>query len=140
MECQVHPPSYQLRWELQCYRQGGCMCLDDLVRPNELGQEFLGPALRQCQVFCRQVNPVARRECIACSLMAIHMVHLHHTSCNDGIMCSHYVPQCLFRKLAYTDKLHVSVKALSQLRDIPIVEFEGRIACARTHTAVECKL
>ena len=38
MECRVHPPSCQLGQELQCYCQGGCMRLDDLVWPNELGQ------------------------------------------------------------------------------------------------------
>ena len=80
------------------------MHLDDLVRPNELGQEFFGPAFQQCQIFCRQVDPVARHECVACSPMAIRVVRLHHASCNDGIMCSHYVPQCLFCELAYTDK------------------------------------
>ena len=111
------------------------MRLDDLVRPNELGQEFLGPALGQCQVFCRQVYPVTRCECVACSLMAIRVVRLHHTSCNDGIMCSCHVPQHLFRKLAYTDKFRVGVEALSQLRDVPVVEFEGRVACARAHTS-----
>ena len=116
------------------------MRLDDLVQPNELGQEFLGPALGQCQVFCRQVYLVARRKCVACSLMVIHVVRLHHTSCNDGIMCSCHVPQCLFRELAYTDKFRVGVETLSQPRDVPVVELEGRVARARTHTAVECEL
>ena len=118
------------------------MHLDDLVRPNELGQEFLGPALGQCQVCCRQVYPVARRECGACSPMAIRVVRLHHMGCNDGIMCSCHVPQRLFHELAYTDKFRVGVETLSQLRDVPIVEFEGRVARARTraHTTVEREL
>ena len=114
--------------------------LNDLVRPNELGQEFLGPALGQCQVFHRQVDPVARHECVACLPMAICVVHLHHTSCNDGIMCSCHIPQRLFRELVYTDKFHVSVETLSQLWDVPVVEFEGHIARARAQTAVECEL
>ena len=116
------------------------MHLDDLVWPNELGQEFLGPALGQCQVFCRQVYPVTRRECVACSPMAICMVCLHHTSCNDGIMCSCHIPQRLFRELAYTNKFRVGVETLSQLRDVPVFELEGRVAHAHTHTAVERKL
>ena len=116
------------------------MHLDDLVRSNEFGQEFLGPAFRQCQIFCRQVDPIARHECVACSLMAIRVVGLHHTSCNDGIMCSHYVPQHLFRELVYTNKFQVGVKALSQLWDIPVVEFKGCVAHARAHTAVEREL
>ena len=116
------------------------MRLDDLVRPNELGQEFLGSAFQQCQIVCQQVDPVARCKCVACSPMAICVVHLHHTSCNDGIMCSHYVPQCLFHELAYTNKFQVGVKALSQLQDIPVVEFKGHVACARADTAVEHEL
>ena len=140
MECWVHPLSCQLRQELQCYCQGGCMRLDDFVRPNELGQEVLGPALGQFQVFRRQVDPVARCECIACSSMAIRVVHLHHTSRNDGIMCSCHVPQRLFCKLAYTDKFRIGVETLSQLWDVPVVEFEGCIARARAHTTVEREL
>ena len=118
------------------------MCLDDFVRPNELGQEFLGPALGQCQVFRQQVDPVTRRECVTCSPMAIRVVRLHHTSCNesDGIMCSCHVPQRLFRELAYTDKFHVGVEMLSQLQDVPVVEFEGRIARACAPTTVEHEL
>ena len=106
------------------------MRLNDLVQPNELGRH----------VFCQQVDPVARCECIACLPMAIRVVHLHHMSCNDGIMCSHYVPQCLFHELAYTDKLRVGVEMLSQPRDVPIVELEGCVAHAHAHTAVEHEL
>ena len=72
--------------------------------------------------------------------MVIRMVHLHHTGCNDGIMCSCYIPQCLFRELVYADKFRVGVEMLSQLRDVPIVELEGRVARACAHAAVECEL
>ena len=65
------------------------------------------------------------------------MVHLHHMSSNDGIMCSYCVPKLMFCELAYTDKSHVGVETLSQLRDVPIVELEGHIAHAHAHTAVE---
>ena len=70
--------------------------------------------------------------------MAIRVVRLHHTGCNDGIMCSRYVPQRLFRELVYTNKFRVGIEMLSQLWDVPVVELTLTLLLSANSTIGQC--